>query len=92
VGRTRKDFELLRDTYPYLDFSDGDALRYIADQHEHAKSLPKRKRPTRDEFVTCFLLSTDFFQNGGQTPAAVKYVALWNPSQVPCQSPFARFD
>lgn len=87
-----EELRLLRKTYPYLEFSDEDARTYIADHRKAERDSSRRKRRNEDEFVTIFLLSTNFFQSGGKTPAKVQYVAYWDPEHVPCQQPFARFD
>ena len=39
-----------------------------------------------------FLLSTDFFQHGGDESRALRYVAYFDPYRSPCYNPLAEFD
>ena len=44
---------------------------------------------TEDTLIQNYLLSTDFFLNGGDETQTIKYVAYYDPMR-PCQNPFAR--
>jgi hypothetical protein len=54
-------------------------------------SFDTRSRITRteDTLIQNFLLSTDFFLNGGDETRTIGYVAYYDPMR-PCQNPFAR--
>jgi hypothetical protein len=46
--------------------------------------LGDRFRLFEDDTVTAFLLSTDFFNNGANVGAPVRYHGLFNPERTPC--------
>jgi hypothetical protein len=54
-------------------------------------STDKRDRWQRmdDSFASTFLLSSDFFTNGADTTAVVRYVGFYDPLR-PCGNPFWR--
>ena len=55
------------------------------------RSTDRRSRVARleDTLVSTFLLSSDFFLNGGDESRMVKYIVYYDPIR-PCQNPFAR--
>ncbi len=48
-------------------------------------------RRSRDNIVSLFLLSTDFFQKGAAVDGTVEYVGFHDPLTAPCRNPFMRF-
>lgn len=46
---------------------------------------------TKDNIVSQFLLSTDFFQNGAATDRPVNYVGFYDPHTQVCRNPFMKF-
>jgi hypothetical protein len=47
-------------------------------------------RRLEDNVVSKFLLSTDFFQNGGNDRTLVKYLSFYDPQRAVCRNPLAR--
>jgi hypothetical protein len=47
-------------------------------------------RRLEDNVVSKFLLSTDFFQNGGNDRTLVRYLSFYDPQRAVCRNPLAR--
>jgi hypothetical protein len=47
-------------------------------------------RRLEDNVVSKFLLSTDFFQNGGNDRTLVTYLGFYDPQRAVCRNPLAR--
>lgn len=77
--------------FHYLHIPEELAERYAADYRAHVRDLGRLDFPGND-FYTRFLLSTDFFQNGGDESRTLSYVALYGPSITLCYNPLARLD
>ena len=74
----------LRDTFHYLNFSD-DVVRSFL------RALDARgERPSQGRVRELFLLSTDFFAQGGDERKQLSFVALYDPFLNPCYNPMER--
>jgi hypothetical protein len=47
-------------------------------------------RRLEDNVVSKYLLSTDFFQNGGNDRTLVKYLSFYDPYRAVCRNPLAK--
>jgi hypothetical protein len=81
----------LRAHFSYLDLDPKGVDQYIEDYERYLGKL-SRLRSWPDGVFTGYLLSTDFFQHGGDESRQLQYVGLYAPYVTPCSNPFARFD
>jgi hypothetical protein len=78
--------ERVRERFHYLRL-DPEGVRAFARDFEGRNGPVHRfQRPKVDPFEQ-FLLSTDFFQNGGDETRTIRYVALYDPYLNPCWNP-----
>jgi len=77
--------------FHYLSIPRELAERYVAEYRVHVRDIG-RLDYAGDDFYTRFLLSTDFFQNGGDESRTLSYVALYGPAITLCYNPLARLE
>jgi len=90
-GFGRSPIARLRAHFAWLEVEPGAHQRYLAD-YQDAFGLVGRFSILRPTFYTAFLLSTDFFERGGDrrpTGRAVRYVSFYDPVIAPCGNPLA---
>jgi hypothetical protein len=74
----------LRQYYHYLEFDEEVLWAYLADLRKYGH--PVSKTNARAEF----LLSTDFFANGGDEQRPLRYGQLYDAYITPCYNPMTR--
>jgi len=80
----------LRDHFDYLVLDAAVLEAFVGD---YLADTARVRRGERIEAVgSRFLLSTDFFQHGGDESRALRYVAYFDPYRSPCYNPLAEFD
>jgi hypothetical protein len=73
----------LRQYYHYLQIDDGVLWAYLADLRKH------RRTPSKADARQQFLMSTDFFANGGDEQTPLSYRMLHDPYVSVCYNPMA---
>jgi hypothetical protein len=58
-------------------------------QYEHSSDQRTRLQHIEDGFAATYLLSSDFFVNGGDQSRTIEYIAYYDPLRA-CGNPFAR--
>ncbi len=77
--------------FPYLKISEEVAESYVTDYGLRVHAVG-RLTELDDDFFSRFLMSTDFFQNGGDESRDLQYVAIYGPSITPCYNPLAQLE
>ena len=72
----------------FLEFKADVMPTFFRDLRRLARSRRVRIR-SGHALTQRFLMSTDFFQNGGREDRIIGYVALYDPYLTPCYNPFA---
>ena len=93
--------QFLRGNFHYLrlNVSDAQMHKFAADYAKHYQRIGRRQLHRfkgrdasyfdrlMDHLAITFLMSTDFFLNGGDESKPVKYVMLYHPYVSPCWNP-----
>ena len=80
--------ERIRRHFDYLTIEPGAAERFVREfEREHGRVTPRAVEANR-LLYTEFLMSTDFFRNGGDESKPVRFVAYHDPYRSPCWVPF----
>lgn len=90
-GARRSPAQKLMAHFHYLEIAPELAERYVEDYRAHVRDIG-RLDYAGDDFYSRFLLSTDFFQNGGDESRTLSYVALYGPMITLCYNPLARLE
>ena len=90
VAMVRPPEDRLRAHFHYLTLDPAAVEQYFADLRRYHPAFSTRQ-PLGTDIHTQFLLSTDFFQHGGDEKRTIHYVGYYDPSATPCNNPLARF-
>jgi hypothetical protein len=90
-GFVRSPEARLRAHFEYLNL-DGEGVRAFFTDYERYRSNFRHRSPLLPDVYTTYLMSTDFFQRGGDESRLVRYVLFYDPELTPCYNPLARFD
>lgn len=80
--------DALAETFPYLHLAAGTVASFSAAYRAAYDAPDLRNTASRTHLEHCFLMSTDFFQHGGDERRELHFVALYGPYVSPCYSPF----
>jgi hypothetical protein len=78
--------ERVRERFHYLRLEPEGVRAFARDFTSRNRGVSRFQRPKTDPFEQ-FLLSTDFFRNGGDETRTIRYVALFDPYLNPCWNP-----
>lgn len=73
--------------FDYLTLDRTGVERYVREYQRVFGKVHPRSIARNQEFYTKYLMSTDFFQHGGDESRPVRFVALYHPYTTPCWNP-----
>ena len=82
--------DALAETFPYLRSAAGTVASFAAAYRAAYNAPNLLDTASRTHLEHCFLMSTDFFQHGGDERRELRFVALYDPYVTPCYNPFRR--
>jgi len=77
--------------FDYLKLDEAGVRRFVSDYEKAYGKLGVKATENNRAIFGRYLLSSDFWQHGGDETRVVRYVALYDPYITPCWNPCARF-